>query len=186
MMLGRKMINNLIVIYNGILETYFLDDKLSWNVGRLSKSSNPDIKLDSITVSRNHGKFENMDGIWFYIDNSHNKNGTFYNNKKIQIGLRGNVKPMMLSDGDVFIFGGGDKAVINSKTIWALFLTECYCGEWRKINTRGYTKILLSDGEKKIQLDNPKKGQVIKRENGMAIYMGSSTYLIGDLELLSE
>lgn len=185
-MVGKKIVNNLIVIQDGTLEMYVLDDKLSWSVGRLSKNNNPDIKLHSITVSREHGSFENMDGIWFYTDSKKNKNGTIYNNSKIQLGLHNNVKPIMLSDGDVLIFGGGDKAVINSKTIWSLFSTECFCGEWRKVNTREDAQILFTDEGKKISLSRLKKGTVIKRDSGMAIYMGSVTYLIGDLELINE
>ena len=36
----------------------------------------------SIPKSRKHGRFENMDGIWFYLDNN-GKNGTVYNDKHI-------------------------------------------------------------------------------------------------------
>ena len=49
--------NVLTLLENGQLKTYLLDDQLSWEVGRESINSNPDIKLRSTTVSRRHGKF---------------------------------------------------------------------------------------------------------------------------------
>ena len=33
--------NNLIVIENGQISTYLLDDKLQWTVGRISKENHP-------------------------------------------------------------------------------------------------------------------------------------------------
>ena len=66
-MLGKKG-NSLIVIENGKLTDYRLDDKLVWEVGRPSRDNNPDIILHSVTVSRQHGKFQNIDGMWFYLD----------------------------------------------------------------------------------------------------------------------
>ena len=60
--------NNLVIIESGQLIEYALDDKNIWEIGRPTKGNIPDIKLYSTTVSRKHGKFENMEGIWFYID----------------------------------------------------------------------------------------------------------------------
>ena len=59
--------NVLTLLENGQLKTYLLDDQLSWEVGRESINSNPDIKLRSITVSRKHGKFQNINGNWLYV-----------------------------------------------------------------------------------------------------------------------
>ena len=50
-----------------------------------------------------------MDGIWFYMDENP-KNGTIRNWKKLSSGLHGRVKPVMVSPGDVFVFGGGRKS----------------------------------------------------------------------------
>ena len=72
-MRGKKG-NSLVVIENGQLTTYSLDDRVTWEVGRPSKENIPDIKLHSATVSRQHGRFQNMDGIWFYVDRM-GKNG---------------------------------------------------------------------------------------------------------------
>lgn len=110
-MYGKKG-NNLIIIENGQLTSYMLDDKNVWEVGRPSKENIPDIKLHSATVSRRHGKFQNLDGEWFYLDYN-GKNGTVYNQKHIRPGINGRVRPVMLEDGDLFVFGGGEKQVLN-------------------------------------------------------------------------
>lgn len=177
--------NNLIVIENGRLSVYLLDDKLIWEVGRPSKDNRPDIKLHSATVSRKHGRFQNMDGIWFYIDNN-GKNGTVYNEKYIETGLNGRIKPVMLSNGDVFIFGGSKEVVINCKTIWAMFSTHYYKEHWTAVETKNRTSFIFSDGNKEIRLENPVKGTVVERDNGLAIYMGDITYLAGNISLIEN
>ena len=77
------MKNHLIVIENGKLQNYPLDNKLLWEIGRPSKENHPDIRMYSATVSRKHGKFVNRDGCWFYVD-GYGKNGTVYNGKHIE------------------------------------------------------------------------------------------------------
>lgn len=178
-----KMSHNLIVIENGELRTYILDDKRLWEVGRPSKGNIPDIKLHSSTVSRKHGKFQNMDGIWFYVDYN-GKNGTVYNNKKITMGLHGRVKPIMLADGDIFVFGGGEETVINSKTVWALFTSGNFGDEWSVVDTKGYQELCFTTEEKTICLEHPAKGEVIAEADDLAIYMGDLTYLFGKIKLV--
>lgn len=178
-MLGKKG-NSLIVIENGQLTTYSLDDKTTWEVGRPSTENKPDIKLHSTTVSRRHGRFQNMDGVWFYIDRM-GKNGTVYNGRHVAPGIRGKVKPITMNNGDVLIFGGGDEAVINSKTIWALFYERKFDDVWRVEDTRGLKRLSFTDGKKSIIYEEPAKGTVIEKEDGMAIYMGDITYLVGDI-----
>lgn len=178
-----KMINNLIVIENGQLNTYILDDKLEWELGRPSGEKYPDIKLYSSTISRKHGKFQNMDGIWFYLDYN-GKNGTIYNGKHITGGINGRVKPIMLSDGDVFVFGGGDEFVVNHKTVWAMYSTQFFDENWRIIDTKSNESVSLSDGKTVTKIDKPVKGTVIKKDKGIAIYMGALTYLIGEIDLV--
>lgn len=175
--------NSLIVIENGRLVTYSLDDRVMWKVGRLSKDNVPDIILHSTTVSRQHGIFHNMDGIWFYLDKI-GTNGTVYNGKHIISGIKGKAKPIMLNDKDVLIFGGGEKAVINSKTIWAMFLNRTFSEKWRVEDTKCLNILSFTDGEQSTVYDSPPKGTVIEKENGIAIYMGDVTYLIGDVAVI--
>ncbi len=172
--------NNLVVIENGQLTTYTLDDKLVWEVGRTSKDNLPDIRLHSTTISRKHGRFQNTDGMWFYLDKN-GKNGTVYNGRHVAAGIGGRIKPITLHDCDVLIFGGGQEAVINCKTVWALFLEEIFDGRWRVENTQGLEHLFFSDGMDITRLDHPVKGTVIRRDDGIAIYMGDITYLIGNM-----
>lgn len=176
---GRKE-NNLIVIENGQLTNYTLDDKLVWDVGRASKDNMPDIRLHSTTVSRKHGRFQNIDGTWFYLDKN-GKNGTVYNGKHVTAGIRGRIKPITLNDGDILIFGGGEKAVIDSRTIWALFSERGFDDRWRVEDTKGLVRLSFTDGDDITKLDKPEKGAVINKAHGMAIYMGDVTYLAGNM-----
>lgn len=181
-MLGKKG-NSLVVIENGQLTTYSLDDKVMWEVGRISKESSPDIKLHSTTVSRKHGRFQNMDGIWFYVDGL-GKNGTVYNGKHVTPGLRGKAKPITLNNGDVLIFGGGEKAIINSKTIWTLFSERLFSERWRVEDTKGLSRLSFTDGNQATVYEEPTKGTVIEKEDGIAIYMGDVTYLVGNIAVM--
>lgn len=176
------MVNNLLIIDNGKLDSYQLDEKLVWEVGRSSKDNNPDIKLHTSTISRKHGKFQNVDGVWFYIDNK-SKNGTVYNNKQIESGLNGRIRPIMLNDGDIFIFGGGDKPSNDNKNVWGLFTTKRYNDNWQVVNTRGYDKICIQCDMEKTILENPSRGTAIRSNNSIAIYMGDITYLSGNTQV---
>lgn len=184
MMHGKKE-NNLILIENGQVFSYVLDDKNSWEIGRPSKDNIPDIKLHSATVSRKHGKFQNMDGVWFYLDYK-GKNGTVYNHKHLAVGLNGRIKPVMLSDGDTFVFGGGEEEVINYKTIWAMYVTNAFDREWRVVDSKGYKSLQFISGEGSTTIDAPEKGFVIEKETGIAICMGDLIYLNGDIEVIGH
>lgn len=176
------MRNHLIVIENGKCVSYPLDHKLLWEVGRPSKENYPDIRLYSATVSRKHGKFVNRDGCWFYVD-GYGKNGTVYNGKHIDAGRSGRVKPILLSSGDIFVFGGGQEAVITPQTIWARFSTDNYSDTVRVEDTMYEDTLVFLDGEKEIRLEHPEKGTVVEGTHGMGICMGDLTYLIGDMQL---
>lgn len=180
--MNGRIRNQLIVIENGQLSSYMLDDRLVWEVGRASKDNMPDIRLYAETVSRKHGRFQNIDGVWFYVD-YYGKNGTVYRGKHVAAGVGGRSKPIMLKDGDVFIFGGGREAVINHKTVWAVFVAHGSDERWRVADTKGLTLLDFSDGKTECKRENPQKGTIIDLERGMAIYMGDITYLVGDMEL---
>lgn len=184
-MKNGKKANNLVLIENGQIFSYALDDRNSWEIGRPSRNNIPDIKLHSTTVSRKHGKFQNMDGVWFYLDYK-GKNGTIYNHKQLSAGINGRIKPVMLNDGDTFVFGGGEEEVINSKTIWALYITKGFDEPWRVVDSKEYRRIQFVSNEESILMEAPKKGFVIEKETGLAIYMGDLTYLIGDIELIGS
>ncbi len=176
---GRRE-HDLIVIENRQLQVYHLDDKSEWTIGRLSRENTPDIPLSGSTISREHGKFCNIDGVWYYIDKL-GKNGTVYNNSRIRPGRNGQLWPIILEDQDVLIFGGGKEAVIDTKTVWAMFSEWAVDDKWRVEDTMGMSMVSFSGNGQTIRLDRPVKGSVIKQEDGMAIYMGDLTYLSGDI-----
>ncbi len=180
MMHGKE--NNLIIIEKGQLTSYSLDNKTAWEIGRPSKDNAPDIQLHSTTVSRKHGKLQNMDGVWFYLDYN-GKNGTVYNHKHIETGLNGRIKPIMLKNGDIFVFGGGLEEIINHKTIWGMFSEKGFDDTWRIVDTKGINKLCFCLPEKNTVLSEPLKGTVIDDDAGIAIYMGDLTYLIGDINV---
>ena len=89
----------------------------------------------------------------------------------------------MIKDGDIFIFGGGEEAVINSKTIWAFYTTRSIDQRWRVEDTKGMTELVFCDDSQVTKVENPVKGMVIQRDFGIAIYMGDITYLSGNMRL---
>lgn len=174
--------NHLIVIENGQLDAVCLDDRTNWELGRGDAAFQPDIRLHALTVSRRHGRFQNVDGCWCYID-YYGKNGTCCNGKRLHRGVGGRPRPMMLKDGDVFIFGSGDEATINGKTVWAVYL-ELDCDQrWRAADTRGKDQLEFYDGNQLVRLGKPEKGTVVRQNDGAAIYMGDITYLFGKTQL---
>ena len=119
------------------------------------------------------------------IMDKNGKNGTVYNKKDLEAGIRGRIKPVLLSDGDVFVFGGGDEEVINCQTVWAMFSTNYYEDSWRVVDTKGWEKMIFECSEGTTRLENPDKGTVVEKKDGIAIYMGNITYLAGDMELVA-
>lgn len=175
--------NQLIIIEHGQLRTVDIDDRTQWRIGRGSSQISPDILLYTPTVSRSHGVFENMDGLWFYFDDPHIKNRTFYNNKLLGTGMGGKPKPVMLRSGDVLILGCGKDPAINDKTVWILFLSTTITEPWRAVDTGKMQSLTFSDGEGVLRLDNPAKGTLVRQQGGIGIYMGPVTYLLGQMML---
>lgn len=92
----------------------------------------------------------------------------------------------MLSDGDVFLFGGAEGAAMNCKTIWAMFTNRPYEEEWKVVDTQGSESITLTDGTNCICEEHLYKGMVIEETGGVGIYMGDFTYLIGNIRIVEE
>ena len=171
-----------IVIENGIYTEYRLDDKTGWEVGRAAGQIRPDIDLHAPTVSRQQGKLRNAGGIWFYVEHR-GKNGTFRNGRQITAGVGGMVKPQMLEHGDVMIFGAGKEPVINSRTVWTLFLERRPKGACREEYIGDLQKICVQSGAEQQIYSRPAPGSVIETEYGLAICMGEMAYLLGDISV---
>jgi pSer/pThr/pTyr-binding forkhead associated (FHA) protein len=176
--------NNLIIIENKVLTEYHLDNRNVWEIGRVSKGNTPDICLHVGTVSRKHGKFENVDGEWFYFDYN-SKNGTVYNGSRITCVYGNLIRPIILDDGDTLIFGGGG-VVIDERTVLGLYTTETFDGGWRTVDTKVGTNVRFVGSDGEVIARNPKKGTVVKNEGGIAIYMDDLTYIAGKMELFFD
>ncbi len=171
-----------IVIENGIYTEYRLDNRIEWEVGRAAGQIRPDIVMHPRTVSREQGKLRNVDGIWFYLQ--HRKtNVTFRNGEQITEGVGGMVKPQVLEHGDVMIFGAGSEPVINSKTVWTLFLERRPEGAYREEYIGDLQKICVKSGTEQHVYGRPAPGNVIETEQGLAICMGEMAYLLGDISV---
>lgn len=184
-MIDGMMYNTLIVIDNYEMKEIHLDDRKSWTIGRNTENNAADIPIKSHRVSRKHGKFICESGIWFYYD-TNSMNGTIYNGNKILPGLGGRINPVMLSDGDYLVYGGGDKAVVDLSIAWAFFFSQMKETKWRKKETYLLSKIKLTDGEKTYALDYSERGKVIRNDNGIAIYMGAVTFMTGKFRLVEK
>ena len=171
--------NYLTVVENGRIAEYCLDDKKEWSLGRADGENIPDIRLESTTISRQHGTFGNIDGLWVYFDN-YGKNGTVMNGKPLNKGIGGLKKAEILQDGDVFVFGGAGRDVICRGTVWAYFFENSSGHEWRRVDTRDCTGLIFSAGTEKQEFDNPEKGMVLEFDEGTVIYMGNYTFLSGN------
>lgn len=179
----RKRENSLIVIEGGSLQVYPLDEKLTWSIGRSGKGRVPDIRLHALTISRDHGELSSSSGEWLYLDHR-SLNGTIHNGKQM-LPERGNrIRPVMLEDGDILVFGSGKSAVICSQTAFAVFSKYTYGdGNWRVADTKGAVHLKFSGNGSCLEFDRPKKGQLFRAEDGMAIYMGDITYLFGTVSV---
>lgn len=178
------MDNALIIIENKNIDYFDLNQKDTWSIGRPHKENMPDIKLMCSTVSREHGSLRCMDGYWFYVDNN-TKNGTLFNGKHIGSGYAGRIKPVMLGDGDILMFGCKAGAVLTQTTPWAIYLDHGYDGGYRTTDTAGRDTVIFTDGETPERLTFPKLGTIVRRGHGMAIYMGDTTYLLGNMRMAS-
>ena len=60
---------NLVVLEDGAVRSYPLNENQIWKIGRKNPESENDIELESKIVSRKHGQIQSVDGDWLYIDN---------------------------------------------------------------------------------------------------------------------
>lgn len=175
---NREIRSRLVIIEQAKLRVYHLDDKVSWEIGRVSREGSPDIGLITPTISRPHGNFKNKGGLWLYSDYC-KLNGTTHNG----IPLTATNNQKLLEDGDILIFGGNGNAVIDSQTVWAIYLNrqidDAYCVE----DTSKDKVLRFTDGTTVTKFVRPEKGTVVDKRTGLGIYMGELTYLLGNIRL---
>ncbi len=172
--------NTLIIIENEKLTSYSLDDRIRWEIGRAAKENHPDIRLFSPAVSRQQGYFQNMNGLWFYVEQSY-KNGNFCNGRKVEKGIGGAIRPLLLCGGSVLIFGAGKTPALTERAVLALYLDWTAQEKWKAVDTEGVSQISYTDEGQTITLKDPGRGTVIQTRAGVLIYMGDVTWTIGDM-----
>ena len=119
----------LVVLENGRIRVYPLDQRQKWLLGRSSKGNEPDIPFQSKIVSRQHGWLMGMDEEWYYVDNPRNLNGTWLNGSHIERPLSGIRKPVTLRDGDVLRVDSGETA-LEGDIVVMLYTTREVRGNW--------------------------------------------------------
>ena len=179
------MLHTLLIIENNQLSTYRLEDRSTWQIGRITMTNQPDIPLHLPTISRNHGFFENMDGFWFYIDNN-TTNGTLYNKTPMLPDTFGRRKPTFLAHGDVLVLGTREPSAIPESTVWAFYFDNVCTDDWRIAYTGNCASLIFSDGTLTSCYTLLQKGMVDIKPNGLAIYMGEYTFLHGNMTVQGQ
>jgi len=174
----------LIVIEGDELRTYRLSEKDKWEIGRISKTTVPDIAFSSHSVSRKQGYLQFIDGFWFYID-YYGKNGTVYNTKRLKPGIGSTKKPVCLEDQDTLIFGCGASSSRRTVKNWAFYSMFDPEEGWRNVVTeKCHGNLRVQDGCMLKTFSGIRRGTFIRLDNGLLIYMDDITYLAGNISLL--
>lgn len=170
---------SLVVLEDGQVQTYLLEGKSIWHIGRISSArpQNPDICFHSLLVSREHGWLQKVEGQWFYIDNPLNKNGTFFNGRKLSRPLSGMKQPVPLESSDLLRIEGNRP---DSQGILMLFLDPAIEGTWKMF--------ALNDRDIRIGSASPCElvvhGQRLQTVHGKLFRINGVYYLSGNEDIL--
>lgn len=131
----------LVIMEGDSVSVFSLEERPEWMVGRAESASVPGvIPLHSPIVSRYHGKLIKSGGIWSYLDNPGNTNGTLINGSLIP---RNGGIPVRLYDGDVLRIdkAAGTDSLRNA--VLMLFTTASAEGTWERRSIRGKQSVLI-------------------------------------------
>ena len=92
--------SRIIIKEHGNERNIILDDRARWTFGRKAGKWEPDISVSAAYVSRMHGEFCCINGVWMYFDRG-SSNGTYVNGRILKPGIGGSVRPHVLQNGDV-------------------------------------------------------------------------------------
>lgn len=123
---------NLVVLENGAVRSFPLEMKKIWKIGRNVPETDQDIVLESKIVSRQHGKIQNIDGEWYFIEVG-SMNGTYYNGEKIEISESGESAAVKLKNGDVLRIDSADLANPEDRGVFMMFTTEGIGNQWKTV-----------------------------------------------------
>jgi len=117
-----------------------LSGKDTFSIGR-SNPANPDIALHSSIASREHGWLRLYNGVWYYLDNPQNTNGTFHNGRKIP--RTGAVQSVPLSTGDSLRIDSANPNNSNKDSVLILFSTVPEQGQWTFLSLQGKDTVTI-------------------------------------------
>ncbi len=125
----------LIIIDNGFARQIRLDrGEGQWRLGRQNSGTFPDIPLSSAFVSKEHGIFRLVQGVWTYENNPENRFGTWYNSEPLGRAAeegRGGMGQRTLRDGDALTIRAG------KETVMLLYREHPLEGKWTAFRTEG-------------------------------------------------
>lgn len=164
----------LVVLEQGVIRCYGLDEAVRWSLGRETMDNKPDIPLKSSVASRRHGELILIDGQWFYCDQG-SLNGTLYNGKKIKSGINGRVRPIMLKNGDVLRIDRSTANPSDPRGVWMLFSTEKISGEWVYFPLTNRSTVTIGRDESLCGLVQPMP--YISAQHARLVIRGGSCYV---------
>ena len=133
----------LIIMDGNHLFTFPLDSQAEWPVIRASgPSENNVIALHSPIVSKYHAHLRKANGMWYYIDNPNNTNGTLYNGIRISApgGKAGKVR---LFDGDLLRIDNQNSGHSNANAVLMMFSTSPMENQWQHLSIKGKKTVLI-------------------------------------------
>jgi len=147
-------------------------------LGREDSETHSDITLRSSIVSRNHGDFSYVDGVYYYKDNN-SLNGTFLNGKKMEPYNERGTRSIALHDGDVLRI---DRRTLNnphSEAVEMIFSTIFSPDDkWSQFPLQGKSEVNIGREVSGIQLPDfmvSRHHATLKRsDNNWTIYDNSS------------
>lgn len=136
----------IVIMENDKIRNCAIDAKNQWTLGRVVPGNSPDIPIVSAIAGRKHGEFICIDGQWFYADGG-SINGTYHNGKKIEKGLNGKEKPVMLNNGDVLRIDSNNLDCPDERGVWILFTTDQISNEWIKYELKDKDELIIGRDE---------------------------------------
>lgn len=135
--------NSLVIMEDMQITNINLDGKEAWTAGRAATGNTVDIPLRSVIASRSHGIFKKFGSEWYYIDDPQNKNGTFYNGRKIPRPNPGTKSRVKLRNGDVLRIDNDDLSQPDQRGIWMLYTTDYVGGQWQYFSLEGREEVRI-------------------------------------------
>lgn len=164
----------LVVLEEGTIQSYSLEEKQQWSMGRKAPGNSPDIVLLSAIAGRKHGNFLCMDGNWFFVDGG-SINGTYYNGQKVERSTDDSVRPVPLRNGDVLRIDSSDLSQPDKRGVWMLFTTDPIGKQWINYPLDKHSDTYIGRDEECCQIvwEQP----YISRKHAKITYMNGSYYI---------